>query len=83
MIGKRTNICPPCAAKQRATYAAYAKRAQYRMTKQKKKPVVWLWELGERTGMVEAFTRSEAKARVKEVLDVKKLPAEVTIVARA
>jgi len=53
------------------------------MTKQKKKPVVWLWELGERTGMVEAFTRSEAKARVKEVLDVKKLPAEVTIVARA
>ncbi len=81
---KRTNIQPPRAAKQRATYAAYAQRAKARMTKVKKERTLWDWALGDESGQCLAFTRSEAKGIVKEMMGITKgrLPKEVTVVAR-
>lgn len=48
----------------------------------RKQPSVWTWTCGNRTGFVSAFTRSEARARIKETLGLKKncrLPSNVTI----
>jgi hypothetical protein len=47
-----------------------------------KMPLQWDWVLGYRTGTVEAFTRSQARAQIKQQLGLAssaRLPKEVTI----
>jgi len=47
-----------------------------------KTPLQWRWSLGDQSGVVEAFTKSEARAAVKRALGLSKkqrLPAEVTL----
>jgi hypothetical protein len=45
-------------------------------------PLKWQWSLGEQSGVVEAFTKSEARAAVKRALNLSKkrrLPVEVCL----
>ncbi len=47
-----------------------------------KQPSVWAWTYGNQTGFVSAFTKSEARARTKEALGLKKknrLPINVIL----
>lgn len=47
-----------------------------------KKPLEWYWAQGDQDGFVLAFTRGEARSKIKEVLGIsknKRLPAEIFI----
>ena len=79
---KRTNIQPERIATQRAKYRAYVQRQIAKQNKVEREVPKWTWTLDTRTGTVEANTRSEAKARIKEALNVKRLPKEVLLVAQ-
>jgi hypothetical protein len=48
----------------------------------RKVPSEWDWELLGQTGVIKAFTRSEARAQLKERLNLKRVPKEVILVAR-
>jgi hypothetical protein len=69
--------------KQKARWRDYVKRTMARMNRTPRTVPVWDWAVGGQRGVVEANTRSEAKARVKDVLGVKRLPKEVLLVAQA
>lgn len=40
---------------------------------------VWSWSLGSKSGFVSALTRSEARAKIKETLGLKRLPPEIKV----
>lgn len=46
-------------------------------------PSTWDWELFGEKGILTAFTRSQARAQLKERFDLKRVPKEVILVARA
>jgi hypothetical protein len=61
-------------------YKAYVAR---KLNKPPRKvPSEWDWELLGQTGVIRAFTRSEARAQLKERFDLKRVPKEVILVAR-
>jgi hypothetical protein len=45
-------------------------------------PSKWDWELFGEQGVLTAFTRSQARAQLKERFDLKRVPKEVVLVAR-
>lgn len=45
-------------------------------------PKTWDWELNDQSGVVTAFTRSEARAQLKERFGLKRLPKGVYIAPR-
>jgi len=86
-IGKRPDHRPRTKTPPREVRVAKNLRHQKRMFKEigligDRQPLKWDWSFEEQTGIVEAFTKGEAKARIKEVLGVpkkKKLPEGVNI----
>jgi hypothetical protein len=45
-------------------------------------PIQWVWKRGEEDGVVEAFTRGEARGKVKEALSLpksKRLPEDINL----
>jgi hypothetical protein len=64
-------------AKRLADYRAYANRKLNK--KEPKKPSIWKWELFEEHGILESFTRSEARAQLKERFNIKRVPKEVVL----
>ena len=84
MIGKQTNVRQLSIAKQRKARAEYLTRLQKRTLLatgqiQNTKPKEWSWEFAGKSGKVLAFTRSEAKSQVKEILNVNRFPKEATL----
>jgi hypothetical protein len=59
-------------------YREYANRLLNK--KPPKKPSIWEWELFGESGTLAAFTRSEARAQLKERFNIKRVPQEVTLV---
>ena len=85
MMSKK--ICPRCTTiagerqhKLNMKYDAYVQR---RLNKgARKTPTTWDWEFEGWKGELKAFTRSEAKALLKERFGFKSTPKEVILVAR-
>lgn len=83
MVGKQTNVRPERVAKQRAKLQTIRGRMVARRDKVERPVPEWDWTYGKERGAVAAWTRSEAKALIKDVLGVKgRLPKEVQVVAR-
>ena len=80
-----TNIQPESVHKQKEKWRAYLLRRAAAATKVKRVVPTWRWEREGGGGTVEAYTRSEAKALVKEILGINngRLPKGVTVVAQA
>lgn len=76
------NIQPEKVTHQRSKYAEYTQRVENRkkgLTQKGRPPAQpnqWNWAFEGQTGTVSAFTRSQARAKVKEFLGVKRLPKE-------
>lgn len=68
-------------AKRKARYKEYVKRQLNKGPRAV--PTIWRWDLFEESGIVKAFTRSEARAQIKQRLGLKRLPKEVSIAAQA
>jgi len=86
MNGKRLQkidmtVSPESRHKRLVKYREYVARVIKRGTVAKRVAPVWDWEANGQKGTCDAFTRSEAKARMKELLSVKKLK-EYTLVTR-
>ena len=80
------NVQPESVHKQKEKWRAYLKRRAAAAVRVKKVATTWAWQAGALDGgKVQAHTRSEAKAIVKELLGITKgrLPKEVTVVAQA
>jgi len=79
------NIQPERPAKQRQKYREYIQRSMARRYRVKRVVPQWSWFYDGQDGVVEAWTRSEAKARVKDTLGInnKRLPKEVTLATRS
>ena len=68
--------------KRQQRYREYVDRYMARLTKPRKVPATWVWTIDGRSGTVVAHTRSEAKARVKDITGLKHLPTELNLVTR-
>lgn len=79
---KRINIQPERVAIQRAKWRDYMDRVRVRRDKKPRPVPEWTWAYRDQGGVIAAWTRSEARAGVKEVLRVKRMPKEVELVAR-
>ena len=86
-IGKRPDHRPKTKTPSLQEREAASLRSHKRMLKKMgliadRYPIQWVWTQGKDTGTVEAFTKSEAKARIKEELGIsksKRLPTDVLI----
>lgn len=86
-IGKRPDHRPLTKTPPLQDRVAANLRQQKRMLKKMgligdRYPPKWNWSFEEESGIVEAFTKGEAKARIKEILGIpkkKKLPQDVNI----
>jgi len=86
-IGKRPDNRPLRRTPTPEERREKAMRAEIRRLKElgligNRVPPNWNWKLGEDNGIVAAFTKGEAKARVKEALGLpkkKKLPKELEL----
>lgn len=86
-IGKRPDNRPLTKKLSKAERLERHQRYQKKMFKNMgligdRFPIQWVWKRGEEDGVVEAFTRGEAKGRVKAALDLpknKRLPGDINL----
>jgi hypothetical protein len=70
-------MAPERNAKRLARYRKYVERKLH--PKERKKPSQWVWELFGESGTLESFTRSEARALLKERFNLKRVPQEAKL----